>query len=224
MKKDLALIIPVLSQFELFASAIASIDYPVQPYIIKNWNNNIGVAAGWNEGMRRSMKDGYRYALIINDDVMFAPGAIKTIYNDLINLDAVMVSPNFIIPKNSSDPHFPRRGIIESVHWSCFVVDMYKLVQNCGWFDENFYPAYFEDNDMFYRINLAGGLRHYLNTDVVFFHKESATTRTIVTQHDWDYCINYYKNKWGGEPGSERFSTPFDNPNNAIDYWGKRNA
>ena len=68
--KKLAMIVPVLNQFELFTNMMSTVDYPIHPYVIRNWDNNIGVAAGWNQGIRRAMKDGYRYAIVVNDDIL----------------------------------------------------------------------------------------------------------------------------------------------------------
>ena len=225
MKKDLALIVPVLNQFELFTNMISTVDYPVKPYVIRNWEKNVGVAAGWNQGIRRAMKDGHRYAMICNDDVLFEPGAIELSFNHLLNSDATIVSPNFCVPsRDGMNMYFSRElGIIESIHWSCVIVDMYKLIQTCGWFDENFFPAYFEDNDMFYRMHLAG-LKHYLVTEKGFYHKQSATCETFITKEHWNYCESYYRYKWGGLPGEERYERPFNNIENEIDFWKRPNG
>ena len=97
---------------------------------------------------------------------------------------------------------------------------MYQLIENCGWFDENFYPAYFEDNDMFYRMHMAG-LRHLLDTKHGFYHKQSATCIDVVTKDDWDRCQQYYISKWGGPPGEETYIRPFNDINNGLDFWKK---
>jgi len=225
MKNDLALIVPVLSEFELFAEAVASIDYPVHPYIIRNWDNNIGCSAGWNKGIKKAMSDGYRYALIINDDVIMTKGTIKKIYDVLLESNALIASPNVIIPKLKAEPWHTKQGLIEGIHWSCFIVDMYKLIETCGWFDENFYPAYFEDSDMNYRISFNKDLRCYIDTDVIFFHKENATSEKYNTPENYQRCEEYFISKWGGVPGEEKFDNPFNNEKYAIDFWekGKRN-
>lgn len=223
--KKLAMIVPVLNQFELFTNMMSTVDYPIHPYVITNWDNNLGVAAGWNQGIKRAMKDGYRYAIIVNDDILLEKNAIKDAFEYLLNSDAIIVSPNFCVPERDGlRMYFDRNiGVNESIHWSCYVVDMYKLIEICGWFDENFFPAYFEDNDMYYRIHLAGQ-KHYLVTRNGFYHKQSATTGVLITKDHWNYCENYYRAKWGGIPGEERFTKPFNDDNNAIDYWSKPNA
>lgn len=219
---ELALIVPVLNQFELFTNMVSTINYPVHPYVIRNWDDNIGVAAGWNKGIRQAIKDGRRYALIANDDILLETKAVSKCYDFLRDSDATIVSPNFCVPdRDGNSMYFDRQlGIIESIHWSCVFVDMYKLVENCGWFDENFYPAYFEDNDMFYRMHLTDQ-KHYLLTDVGFYHKQSATCVTVVTKDHWDYCQGYYNYKWGGLPGEEKYDNPFNNKDNGVDFWNK---
>lgn len=221
--KKLALIVPVFNQFELFTGFVSTINYPVHPYIIPNWKNNIGVAAAWNSGMRNAIKDGYRYALISNDDVLLEKKSVESCLNIINDTGVAIVSPNFCVPsRDGQDMYFERDlGLIESIHWSCFIVDMYQLIENCGWFDENFYPAYFEDNDMFYRMHLSG-LRHLLDTENGFYHKQSATCIDVVTQGDWEKCQQYYIEKWGGPPGEETFIRPFNDTENGIDFWKKR--
>ena len=182
---------------------------------------NIGVSAGWNQGIRRAMKDGYRYALIINDDVIMNKGTIEKLYKDILTTEAVIISPNVIIPKYKSEPWHREQGLINAIHWSCFILDMYKLVESCGWFDENFFPAYFEDNDMHYRINLVNDLTYYIDTDVIFYHKENGTTAIHNTAEQFDFCEKYYITKWGGPPGEESFDLPFNNQNYKIDFWQK---
>jgi hypothetical protein len=69
-------------------------------------------------------------------------------------------------------------------------------------------------------MNLTGQ-KSYLITDYGFYHKQSATCETIITKDNWNYCEGYYKSKWGGLPGEELYTHPFNNKNNKIDHWVK---
>lgn len=219
---DLALIVPVYNQFELFTNMMSTVNYPVHPYIIRNWDNNIGVAAAWNKGLKQAVRDGRRYALIANDDILLETQTVRNCYEYIRDADVTVVSPNFCVPdRDGSQMYFDRSlGVIESIHWSCVFIDIYKLVESCGWFDENFFPAYFEDNDMFYRMHLAGQ-KHHLLTEFGFYHKQSATCATVITQDDWNRCESYYQYKWGGRPGEEVFDHPYNDQTKGVDYWRK---
>lgn len=217
----LSLIVPVLNNFKVFAEMMASVDYIVQPIILDNWNNNRGVAASWNEGMRKSLELGNNYALITNDDAVFTSGAIKEMYDFIkYKSNAVLVSPNQNGGTVSNGP------VENGADFFCFLVDIKKLVENVGWFDENFIPAYFEDNDMHRRLILSG-LKHYILPDINVGHVGSATQNfepgnPVCPPQQFETNRAYFIEKWGGQPGNEQYSHPFNNPENDIKYWEKR--
>jgi GT2 family glycosyltransferase len=216
----LSLIVPVLNNFKVFAELMATVDYPVQPIIMDNWIKNRGVSGAWNEGMRRSLKYGNNYAIISNDDASFTPGAIKELYDTIRYTRAVIVSPN----QNGKDLK-DNFTVENGADFFCFIVDINQLVENVGWFDENFFPAYFEDNDMHRRIKLAG-LKNYIRKDVCVNHIGSATQffdkeNPVVDDWKWDKVQGYYMSKWGGKPNEETYINPFNRKENSIKYWEK---
>ena len=84
-----------------------------------------------------------------------------------------------------------------------------------GPFDERFYPAYFEDNDYHYRIQLAG-LRAVTYPPAMFYHygsrtQNEATAVPLVPGSVFDENRRRYVQKWGGPPGQEQFRNPFGN-------------
>ncbi|HEY0783752.1 MAG TPA: hypothetical protein VGE98_14935, partial [Thermoanaerobaculia bacterium] len=96
-----------------------------------------------------------------------------------------------------------------------------------GWFDENFYPAYKEDQDYAYRCELAGVRRVAYACPCGFAaeHLESQTIRSdpeyaalnAVTHTEWNW--RYYREKWGGDHGEERFTTPFGRDDRDWRFW-----
>lgn len=219
----LSLVVPVLNNFKVFAEMMATVDYPVHPVVIDNWNNNRGVAASWNEGMRKSLELGNEYALITNDDVTFTPGAIKKLYDFIkYKSNAVMVSP---LQNRQVGDGGPLDG---EADFFCFIVNIPKLIDKVGWFDENFQPAYFEDNDMHLRIGYAGQ-KSYVLSDVQVNHVGSATQNfdpgnPVCPPHQFESNRRYFIEKWGGQPGNHQYQHPFNNPDNDVKFWEKRNA
>jgi len=107
-----------------------------------------------------------------------------------------------------------------------------SAVQMVGYFDEKISPnyAYFEDNDFDWRLKLAGGNRvEIVDTDYV--HKGSQTmsklTGNDLEAHHRKFrrAREYYRAKWSGDPGMERFRIPFDGKQEIIalkdlkDWW-----
>lgn len=95
------------------------------------------------------------------------------------------------------------------------------LLRNEAWrrvgeFDENFYPAYHEDNDYARRLFLAGLSIHSPDSDGYRDNGPSATiakfspAESAVFYNSFEAGKRYYISKWGGLPQSERFDVPFD--------------
>jgi GT2 family glycosyltransferase len=94
------------------------------------------------------------------------------------------------------------------------------LIYHTGLMDENFFPAYYEDNDHRYRMALSNIDWEYLRLS--FKHKVSSTLKSdqsFIEKNQYTFKENlaYYVKKWGGPPGSEKFKSPF-NLGGALDY------
>lgn len=96
-----------------------------------------------------------------------------------------------------------------------------EIIRMAGLMDENFYPAYYEDNDYNYRLSLASITLELF--ELKYDHKVSSTLHskpeylsknTETFQRNFDY----YVRKWGGPPGAERYFSPFD-IGATIDYY-----
>lgn len=88
-----------------------------------------------------------------------------------------------------------------------------RVVQRVGWFDESFHPAYCEDNDYQYRVELSGLKHHWMHGP--FKHLGSHTIMSdprLREKNNATYPRNveYYLAKWGGEMGRETYKTPFN--------------
>lgn len=207
----IGLIVPVYKNFEGFAQLMRSVDVSVLPIVIDNWRENIGVSAGWNVGIQEAIANRCDVALVCNDDIILHPGTITKLVAEVWNHRADLVTPintrdGRVTEKPEHHPH---------PDFSCFMIEPEKFVYKFGHFDTNFSPAYFEDNDMAYRIKLLGG-SYYCRTDAGFFHKGSVTQnwggQQVVTGTMFRANEAYYISKWGGRPGQERWNTPYNNP------------
>lgn len=201
------LIVPVYKNFEGFAELMHSVDLAVMPYIIPNWQNNLGVSRGWNRGLQLAIQDRMDAAFIVNDDATFAPGSMEKMLWALSSFDLVTGYNT----RDENYDHLRFAEFPESPDFACFVVDPIQFVHRFGWFDESFTPAYFEDNDMHYRIRMAGG-RAVKHTKAPFFHKGSVTQNwdghQVVNGSMFEDNRRYYIWKWGGPPGEETRTIP----------------
>lgn len=231
--------IPVLNRPDLLKRCIDSIDFPVQRVLVidngKVFNGedfasykpadglishaqmhaNLGVAGSWNFALQDALIDNNLPAVLIcGSDIQWLPGQLKTFYETwMANHDA-----SFLF-----------------AHWSfsTFMVTR-RGFDTMGWFDENFYPAYLEDGDYWWRIGrykklgvdvkvvdvpvkpIHGEAPHWGSATL---HSDPAIARVIKQGHERNW--SYYTRKWGGQVAgnTERFDTPFNNPEVSVNYW-----
>jgi len=169
---------------------------------------NRGLSRSWNDGILNAYASGADIVLVVNDDVCFSPGDI-----DQLARKALDHRDRYII----SCAGFHRRlnQWLPSHGYSCFVINPIAA-ERIGSFDENFFPCYCEDQDYAYRAKLAGleeencsSTRIWHGGSNTIYGDPALSRQNRVTQGK---NMEYYRRKWGGPGGQERFTHPFDNP------------
>lgn len=211
------------------ANDFAGRKMPGRVHVVSNGGNK-GVAASWNQGVQWGMDRGFTHIVIANNDIRCGPHMLEGMYNRFLKggvdlVSAVDVMREVLIPDMVTDPLHAvnNKEESESPHpnFSCFMITP-QTIEKVGWFDEEIYPAYFEDNDYHYRVKLAGGLG-VANTKAVFVHygsrtQNQATNGPITPGETFRKNEQYFIKKWGGPPGHEKFVKPFNNDNNDYKY------
>ena len=185
--------IPVLgfltySRFDLADRLLSSIDFPVKDLVIIDnsgkreyqpvkpdlvehmWFIQVPHGLGYGGGLNLIVKTTpfAPYWVLLNDDSVLAPGALKKIH-DQVDTDAI----NFlsIMPK-----------------WSGFVLGE-GAVLKAGLFDERFHPIYFEDNDYERRLMASGVKAKFIHA--VLEHDNSSTLNSgFHSQNDLTFHRN----------------------------------
>lgn len=126
---------------------------------VNTMNLNPGSANGFNYGLRGMMNKNSSWVLVINSDIAFYPGILKKISKET----------------ERSLAHFETFGVgFTSLccggEWSA-VIFTKRLVERIGYMDENFYPAYYEDDDYAIRIHYSG-LKAIRYPDTPLIHGE----------------------------------------------------
>ena len=154
---------------------------------------NIGVAGAWNAACRWAWARHHDATILLNDDLELTDPEILARFRA-----AVDVEPRSLY-------FLTGRGF----GVACISREVWDEL---GPFDEGFWPAYHEDNDMHRRAALAGiPWRDIAGGSV---HYGSATIRTdrrldALNQRTFPLTQQRYIAKWGGSPGQERFDRPF---------------
>lgn len=201
--------VPVYKNFEGFTRLMASVDTAVSPFVIPNYDDNIGVSRGWNEAIRRAIDVGIDLLLISNDDVVFEPNCINALAYHMSSTNEIDLLTATNIRYGIPDAD----GIQNTADFSCFMIRPGSFVARFGTFDERFSPAYFEDNDMAYRIDLLGG--RYGQLVSAHMHHAGSVTQNfdgvpVVTSEMFEANRMYYAVKWGGVVGFEQYTAPFN--------------
>ncbi len=218
--------IPVLNRFDLLRQCIEAVDYTAEVVVINNngvdatfrsavdslsatngfqvlhQKRNLGVSRSWNLLIREGFTRGYEWVFIGSNDTTLHPGSLKAAVD---------------FPKDE-------RFAVWHLHAFNFFLLCRRTIEMVGWFDENFYPAYKEDQDYAYRCRLAGLDRVAGITSCGADHVGSATIRSdpeisALVGHTGQLNAQYYLAKWGGHAGEELFTQPFNNPRYDHKWW-----
>lgn len=210
---------------------------------IHNIEYNIGVAYCFNEALYLAYEKGdYDYVFLINSDIRFYPGDIDR----MISLAQKAKDEAFITVTGSRGRH---GDDWKFSHGLAACILMPGAFRDAGYFDENIFPAYFEDCDYFYRVQLARGIES-INTSLTLDDLDNPFVACLLsgrTHHEGSSVINseekmqrlnpyffinnrkYYVSKWGGINYEEKFLIPFgkvdslriDNENRTRPYGRK---
>jgi GT2 family glycosyltransferase len=173
------------------------------------YGTNRGLAKSWNEGILAGYGDGADVVIVINDDMLPAPGDIEKVAEAAMKVretDPLVAVVDALMYDKREDKSM-------SAKFGFFAINP-VAIETIGMFDEQFFPIYWEDVDYGYRMHISG-LRKHTVEDTGIVHKGSANiyaNENLLKQNELTITANrsYYKIKWGGDKGRERYTQPFD--------------
>lgn len=176
-------------------------------YLIRR-KNNWGFSGGCNILMRHAfIIHTYDALVITGSDTMFNDGFWNSFTKQTENFDFVESSHQF----------------------NCFYMNRFAWIKT-GYFDENFFPSYVEDDD--YRIRvIKSGIRYKQSNEDpnLLTHFGSATVKLnpmyqLKSRRSFELNKEYMHRKWGGIQNSipkwkPEFDRPFNDTNWPLDRW-----
>jgi hypothetical protein len=184
------------------------------------------VAGAWNEGTRRALRLGAGCVAVMATDARPEHGALDALVRYAEgDSEAALWS--------ACQSHLAQEATVETdgADFSLFAFRA-ATVERHGWFDENFKPAYFEDNDYYARIVL-GGQRCRVLHQARYTH-EGGGSQTIRLDAEMAHHVahwfasnrDYFVRKWGREPAGSAeevlasyHRTPFGEPGRSLADW-----
>ena len=201
--------IPTINRAELLNEALANYFEDFQEteiFIVDNGNqdiitreknfaiyrpeSNLNVSGSWNLIMDYAEKVKATHVLMLNDDVYLGKTELEI---------------QTILRLWGNAPFYN-----SEMNWCSFIMSV-EGFKKVGKFDENLFPNYFNDNDMFTRMKL-------LNMDMVYtamlnpviFRNSMTIAKDPTLNSQFGVYRQNYINKWGGVPHEEKFTTPFN--------------
>jgi len=161
-----------------------------EKFAIYRPTENLGVAKSWNTIMDYAEKIEATHVLMLNDDIYLG----KTEHGIKVLL------------KSNENADF-----INSFHNWCSYILTVDAWKKAGKFDEEFFPAYFEDNSFDYKMTLIGAKKEWTSFLDPFTYRNSMTIAKDPTINN-RFALNrqMYINMWGGLPTEEKYLTKFN--------------
>lgn len=183
------------------------------------------LARAWNKGIARGLERGADLVVVSNLDLQFHRLCLDNL------LECSRACPDAVVwcPSAWRDPStFGYAQLTPETTpgflGACFAVNS-RLFDAVGPFDEGFIPAYVEDADLVYRMSLSGvhsvtsraalvldaergtiqGMFECETEDIPAASAFLVELRGKITANDARYI-----SKWGGKPGQEKFTVPFN--------------
>ena len=195
----LGVVIPTMGTSHLI-DTLASLPPGCALYLRDNRVENWGVAKSWNWGIRQAVADGCTHILVSNDDVEFDPLIIPVLITAFDHDSRILMTTAY----NTRDGEQCGEDQYDHPDFSLFMIPQ-RFLDVMGPFDEQFWPAYFEDNDMSQRMK-EGNWRTLTPHSAPMYHWGSRTIRELapmkaMNDHFFEKNKAYFRQKWGFVPG-----------------------
>lgn len=160
--------------------------------VIMEQSENLGVAEGNNVGMRKAIADGMDVIILVNNDVEFAPDALKIIAESCLELNAA-VTPTIFYGDDKTKVWFGggtlNNWIGLNKHWefepskdsikisyspTCCMAFPKSVINDIGYIEPDYF-VYFDDTDFCARLNLAQIAIIILRNSKIYHYVSSST-------------------------------------------------
>lgn len=170
---------------------------------------NLGYSKGCNQGAKIAQNE---YIAFLNNDILLSQGWTDNLLEIFeIEPDAGLVSAyqiegeeyNIWIYPEVMKKMFKKRSCDNKPsikpNFSC-VMTRKNIFDKIGGFDENFTPAYFEDNDLSWRY-IFSGYKNFISQKSYIYHKGSLTGKSLanlnqIYERNRDYFFQKYADKY----------------------------
>lgn len=211
---------PEVLQADLQARFHGKLEVVNEPGVVRS------VAGAWNLGARLALAAGATFVAFVANDTRLR----ETCLDELVAFGERTDKALWSGIRYDDRPQIDPSAVTDGADFTCFMLRPSTL-ETYGWFDPNFKPAYFEDNDYYARVVLGGGECRVVHA-AQFYHHGSATVRLDPeAAHHVRYWFeinrSYFARKWGvSDPAGAReqvleryYHHPFNDPGRPISWF-----
>ncbi len=169
------------------------------------------VAGAWNRGFQlASTSLEYAFYHVLACDIALHPDCI----DDMIkfgqeNTDVDLWSSTDI--KSGKAQHV----IGDGCDFSSFMFRA-EAIKKFGWFDRQYKPAYFEDNDYAERVTRLGGKLKTINYATHYHYGSLTINADAEAKHHVDHWFEINKKRFASKFTGDNWNNPIDNPTGGI--------
>jgi len=178
---------------------------------VLRYPRNLGLAASWNVGLRKMKEQDKDFVIILSVSAVLEK-PVSYFAEQIIKYEETQSMQSRYLASGLATLH-------------CFAHTS-RGVDIGGYFDENFYPIYYEDMDFSRRSQLNGLEQEVKNLNLEDFAKSRAYSIAMkdprlfkLFQLSTNRMVDYYNRKWGGYQLQETFSYPFNNSAIGVNEW-----
>ncbi len=169
--------------------------------VVDNTVHNKGVAASWNDGIDHMRARDADWLIVMSASMRFGPpGGLDFVEHLEANPEAHAIAATDV------------KGGWHFIAFSRLALD------TCGRFDQNFYPAYYEDIDYGTRLRFGLEFNHPKVEIEAYCKSVGHGTRLGKVKCDDQPCRQYMLDKWG-DISNPTWEHPFNNPDFPLTYW-----
>ena len=159
-------------------------------FMIYRPDENLGVAKSWNMLMDYADKLDATHVLMLNDDIYLGrtEHEIKMVLRNNDNADFINSFSN----------------------WCSYILKV-EAWKKAGKFDEEFFPAYFEDNSFDYKMTLIDAKKSWTSfLDPIVYRNSMTIAKDPALNNRFAQNRAMYIQMWGGLPTEEKYLTKFN--------------
>ena len=183
---------------------------------IDNTVNNIGYAAGANEGGRKAFAQGVQWVLLLNQDVVLNAATLDELTKKIRGVAPSVIGPFAgTLDTKRWTTIYPGK-VVDYLSGSCLLIHKHVFEKLNGFYEPYF--MYYEDVDFCIRAKRKGFPIRYVSISGIM-HKDKKNTGVLLEQQRYYLARNHLLFVWRLAPWHVKLYELLRLPKTLYEYW-----